>query len=123
MGVPVHSSYSVSKLGLTALAKSMQIELRKTGVHAGIIYIGFTENEENKRILYPDGTYGKLPPRKQIKADREEVAQAIAIYKKKKSITLSSIGKLQAFALRCCSFVVKMVLNNANRDYETMYEQ
>lgn len=124
VGVPGHSSYSVSKMGLTALAEAMQIELRKTGVHTGIIYVGFTENEENKQILNPNGTYGKLPLRKQIKASREEVAQAIAraIYNKKKSITLSTIGKLQALALRCCPSVVKLVLNKANRDYETMYK-
>jgi arabinogalactan endo-1,4-beta-galactosidase len=56
----------------------MQIELRKTGVHIGIIYVGFTENEENKQILYPDGTYRKMPARKLLQATREEVAKTIA---------------------------------------------
>lgn len=124
VGVPGHSSYSVSKMGLTAFASAMQIELEKTGVHTGIIYVGFTENEENKQILNPDGTYRKLPARRQVKAAREEVAKAIAraIYKRKKSVTLSAIGKLQSFALRFCPFLVTLILKKANRDYETMYD-
>lgn len=125
VGVPGHSAYSVSKMGLTALSEAMQIELRKTGVHIGIIYVGFTENEENKQILYPDGTYRKMPVRKQGKASREKVAKAIAkaIYKKKESLTLGTMGKLQAFALRTCPFVVKMILKKADRDYDTMYDR
>jgi dehydrogenase/reductase SDR family member 7B len=125
VGIPGHSSYSVSKMGLTALAEAMQIELGKTGVHTGIIYVGFTENEENKQILNPDGTYRKLPARKQRKAGREEVARAIAsaIYKRKKSLTMGSVGKLQAFALRWSPFAVKMILKKADKDYDTMYNQ
>lgn len=123
VGVPGHSTYSVSKMGLTALSEAMQIELRNTGVHIGIVYVGFTENEENKQILYPDGTYRKLPERKQRKASRENVAKAIAraLYKRKETLTLSALGKIQAFALRVCPSVVKMIMKKANRDYDTMY--
>jgi short-subunit dehydrogenase len=125
LGVPGHSTYSVSKMGLTALAEAMQIELRNTGIHTGIIYVGFTENEDNKQILDPDGTYRKLPARKQKKATINEVAKAIAtaIYKKKKTVTLSFIGKLQAFALRWFPIVVKIILKKADRDYDNMYKQ
>lgn len=125
IGMPGHSAYSVSKMGLTALAQTMQIELEKTEMHIGIIYVGFTENEENKQILYPDGTYRKLPVRKQKKASREEVAKAIAtaIYKKKKTLTLSTMGNLLAFLLRYFPFAVKIVLKRLNKDYDTMYNQ
>jgi len=123
VGVPGHSTYSVSKMGLTALAEAMQIELSNLGVHTGIIYVGFTENEEDKQILEPDGSLRKLPPRKLKKATREAVANAIAkaIYQRKKSVTLSFTGKLQALALRCCPIVVKMILKKANKDYDKMY--
>ena len=125
LGMPGHSAYSVSKMGLSALAEAMQIELKKTGLHTGIIFVGFTENEENKQILYPDGTYRKLPERNQKKARREDVAKAIArvVYKKKKSVTLSTVGTLQTFALRFFPFIVKIILRKANKDYENMYYQ
>jgi len=123
MGIPGHMTYSVSKMGLTAMAQAMQIELKDAGLHTGIVYVGFTENEENKQILYPDGTYKKIPVRKQKKARREDVARAIAkvIYRKKKSITLSTVGKLQVIAIRFLPFMIKMILRKANRDYDTMY--
>ncbi|MEA1886418.1 MAG: SDR family NAD(P)-dependent oxidoreductase [Bacteroidota bacterium] len=124
VGMPGHSTYSVSKMGLSALAEAMQVELEKKGLHTGIIYVGFTENEENKQILYPDGTYKKLPERGQKKARREDVAKEIArlVYKKKKSVTLSTVGKLQGFALRFFPCMVRIILRKANRDYDSMYD-
>ncbi|MDT8402143.1 MAG: SDR family oxidoreductase [Bacteroidales bacterium] len=123
LGIPGHMTYSVSKMGLTAMAQAMQIELEATGLHTGIVYVGFTENEENKQILYPDGTYKKMPVRSQKKARREDVAKAIAriVYKKKKSLTLSTVGKLQRIAIRFFPFLITMILKKANRDYDTMY--
>ncbi len=125
LGMPGHSAYSVSKMGLSALAQALQIELKDAGLHTGIIYVGFTENEKNKQILYPDGTYRKLPERNLKKASREDVAKAIAwsLYKKKKSVTLSAVGKLQAFALRFFPIIIKIILRKANREYDTMYDQ
>jgi len=125
VGLPGHAAYSVSKMGLTALVEAMQIELRKTGVHAGIIYVGFTENDENKQILYPDGTYKKMPVRKIRQTGQEVVAKAIVktLYAKKNSLTMGVVGKLQAFALKYCPFAVKIILQKADRDYDTMYDQ
>ena len=123
VGMPGHSTYSVSKMGLNALSVAMQVELEDTGVHTGIIYVGFTENEENKQILCPDGTYKKIPERNLKKSTREEVAKTVArtIYKKKKSVTISTLGKLQGVAVRFFPFVVKIILRKANRDYDNMY--
>lgn len=123
LGMPGHSAYSVSKMGLSALAQAMDIEIPDNELHTGIIYVGFVENDENKKILYPDGTYRKLPRRNQKLATQENVARAIAgaIYRKKKKVTLSTVGKLQAFGLRFLPFVVKMILRKANRDYNNMY--
>lgn len=123
LGIPGHSTYSVSKMGLSALAQAMQVELGEKGLHTGIIYVGFTENEENKKILYPDGTYKTMPVRKQKKAKREEVALSIAraVYKRKKRLTLTTVGKLQAVALRFFPFIINIITKKANRDYESMY--
>lgn len=123
-GMPGHSAYSLSKMGLSALAEAMQMEFKKNELHTGIMYVGFTENEENKQILSPDGTYKKLPQRKQKQAGREDVARAVArlISKRKNSVTLTFVGRLQAFALRFFPFVVRMILKKADRDYDNMYD-
>lgn len=123
VGMPGHSTYSVSKMGLTALARAMQIEFSKKELHTGIIYVGFTENEPDKKILYPDGKYRQILSRSQKTAKREEVALSIAraIYKKKKVLTLTAVGKLQAVCLRLCPFVVYMILKKANRDFPKLY--
>lgn len=124
LGIPGHSAYSVSKMGLSALAEAMQVELGEKGLHTGIIYVGFTENEENKQILYPDGTYRKIPARKQKQSSREEVALSIAraVYKKKKKLTLTIVGKLQAIALRFFPFIIKIIQKKADRNYDKMYD-
>ncbi len=57
VGLPGGSSYSVTKMGLTALAESLRIELDGSGVAVGIIYPGFTENEAEKRILSAEGKW------------------------------------------------------------------
>ena len=47
-GLPNFSAYSSSKMSLTAIAQSLKIELTGTGIHVGINYIGFAENESQK---------------------------------------------------------------------------
>ncbi|HCC69733.1 MAG TPA: hypothetical protein DEQ09_01055 [Bacteroidales bacterium] len=123
LGMPGHSTYSVSKMGLSALAQAMNIEMSKEKIHTGIIYLGFVENDEDKKILYPDGTYGTMPVRDLKKTKKEKVAKEIAkvIYKKKKKITLSAVGKMQAFGLRFLPPVINVILRKANRDYDNMY--
>ena len=97
VGVPGHAGYSVSKMALTAYAKALQVELENQ-IHCGLIYVGFTANETEKTILKPDGSYEKLKERQGLKlASREDVAQKIAsvIYRRKKEVTLTFLGKLQ----------------------------
>jgi hypothetical protein len=64
-----------------------------------------------------------MPARKQKQASREEVALSVArtVYKRKKRITLSTVGKLQALALRFFPFIITIIAKKANRDYENMY--
>ncbi len=124
LGLPGHSTYSASKMGLSALAQSMQVELEGKGVHTGIIYVGFTENEGRKQVLYPDGMYRKIADRNRREAKREDVAGEILrmVQKRKKRVTLSMVGKLQAAAIRFFPFIIGMVLRKADRDYDTMYD-
>lgn len=123
VGVPGHAGYSVSKMALTAYAKAMQIEL-EGHVHCGLIYVGFTANEAQKTILKPDGTYEQLKERKGLKlASREDVAHNIArvVYKRKKEITLTFLGKLQHIMLKFAPGIVYALLKKNHRDYDKMY--
>jgi meso-butanediol dehydrogenase/(S,S)-butanediol dehydrogenase/diacetyl reductase len=62
-GLPYNFSYCASKMALTALGQSLRIELSGSGVHTGIMYIGFLENIPEKKII---GNNGQLiaPPKK-----------------------------------------------------------
>ncbi len=124
VGVPGHAGYSVSKMALTAYAKSLQIELENV-IHCGLVYVGFTANENQKRILKPDGTYGELKERKGLKlSSREDVANQIAkvIEKRKKEITLTTLGKLQHIMLKLAPGIVYAMLRKSHKDYDKMYE-
>jgi NAD(P)-dependent dehydrogenase (short-subunit alcohol dehydrogenase family) len=73
VGLPGGAAYSVTKMGLTALAESLRVELAGSGVHVGIIYPGFTENEVEKRILSPDGRWVPIGDPFPIQHRREEL--------------------------------------------------
>ncbi|MFT4664101.1 MAG: NAD(P)-dependent dehydrogenase (short-subunit alcohol dehydrogenase family) [Polaribacter sp.] len=68
-GLPGYSVYSSSKMALTALAESMKIELYPSGVHVGIAYVGFTQNDPDKTIYNADGEIIAQPIRTFIKAE------------------------------------------------------
>ena len=62
-GIPGYSVYSSSKMALTALAESLKIEEKQRGVHVGIAYVGFTENDKQKTIYNSKGEIIPQPAR------------------------------------------------------------
>jgi len=50
-GLPKVASYAASKGALTADTESLRTEVSSKGVHVGILYIGFTENDP-KKVIY-----------------------------------------------------------------------
>ncbi len=49
------SIYSASKMGLTAFSQSLRAEHARDGLHTGIVFLGFTENDPDKTILDASG--------------------------------------------------------------------
>ena len=97
MGLPDYSAYSASKMALTALAQSLKIELAGTGVHVGINYVGFAENDESKTYLNHQGKIEKMPVRKKIRRMPLEIVAAYfvnGIEKRRYKQTFSLVGKL-----------------------------
>lgn len=102
-GMPFNSAYSATKLAQAALAEALRIELFDLGIHVGVAFVGFTENDPEKTILDVDGSWVYLPKRTNIKlAKPQAVAQSIKhmIIRRKNRITLTRLGRFTGFAIR-----------------------
>lgn len=62
-GLPECSAYSLSKMAIKALAQSLSVEVYKSGMTIGIAYVGFTENDPDKKTLSPIGQLVPVPDR------------------------------------------------------------
>lgn len=67
VGLPSYSAYSGTKRAIVALAESLKNELADEGVFVGVNYPGFTENDENKKIVSVTGEEQTLPKRTDVK--------------------------------------------------------
>lgn len=114
VGLPTASAYSAGKMALTALAQSLKIELANTGVHIGIVHVGFTRNDEDKRVLNAKGELIPVARRPAyLQQTQEEVAHAVLymIRKKKFKSILSFVGKLNALAIRIFPSLVILIIS------------
>jgi len=125
VGLPGHSTYSVSKMALTSLTRALQIEFSKKELHTGILYVGFTENEPDKKIMTPDGKYLELNKRDYVKtAKREKVAESIArmIFHRRKRKTLSGVGHIQKIIGSIFPDVIDLILKRQHKkNFQSMY--
>ncbi len=101
MGLPGLSHYGSSKLPLTALSQALRGELKKDGVHIGLVYVGFTENDSSKTIYDATGRKVPLQDRKNSLTQAQVASSVFSmVCRRKRTITLSGIGKLAAAAYR-----------------------
>lgn len=73
-GLGGHAIYSAAKVAMVSLAQSLKKELHKTGVFVGYTYLGFTENDSEKRTLNPQGELEVIPSRPGIKPMPQHLA-------------------------------------------------
>lgn len=98
-GLPGYSAYSCSKMALTALAQSLRMELHGRGIHIGIAYVGFTQNDPEKQIFSPSGRMVPQPSRNFANAQPvEKVAARLVRMLEKRQFkqVFSPLGKLAA---------------------------
>ncbi len=117
-GMPYNSFYTASKMAQAALAEALRIELHDYGIHVGVAYVGFTENDPKKAILDVDGNWVYLPKRNNIRlAKPQSVARSIClmIEKRKNKITLTRLGLLSSFITRYLPRFGEWILRT-NRD-------
>jgi len=100
-GLPYIAPYGSSKLALRGLAESLRAELKPSGVHVGIVYVGFTENDPGKVVYRQDGSLSILPKRRNSHT-QSQAAKAIvqSILWRRPSTTLTAIGHVSAFVFR-----------------------
>ena len=117
-GLGEYSAYSSSKMALTALAESLRIELSGKGVHVGIAYVGFTENDTKKIFLDENGKQIPVPSRSNMKQMPQlQVAGKIIkqIERRKFKSVLSVLGKVNFWMNKFFPALVHRVLLNAFR--------
>lgn len=124
-GLPGHGAYSFSKMPLTSLAQTLDIELEEHHVHVGIVYVGFTRNDPNKTITDGAGRIKRLQPRNEnLLMEPETVAEAIAnlIRKRKRGKVLTLIGHAQTFFYQF-PLIRRLIMNSMLKKYYGMYAE
>ena len=96
-GLPNYISYSMSKAALRQLRDGLALELHGTGIHIGITYLGFVENDVNKYALDSVGNKLAIPQRnKYLRISKMYASKSIlsAIEKRKAVRYIPLSGKL-----------------------------
>ncbi|MGB5553656.1 MAG: SDR family oxidoreductase [Flavobacteriaceae bacterium] len=112
-GMPYNSAYTASKMAQAALADALRIELYDAGIHIGLMYVGFTENDPKKSILDVDGTRIYLPKRENIRlAKPRSVAKSVRhmIEKRHDKTTLTELGVLANYMIRYLPWLSNWIL-------------
>jgi NAD(P)-dependent dehydrogenase (short-subunit alcohol dehydrogenase family) len=96
-GMPSGSAYCAGKAAVSNLAHTLRLELAETGLHFGVVHIGFTQNDPEKRVLDAAGQpvpIAHRPPRWQ--KSQAEVAAIILrhIQKRRRRTVISALGRL-----------------------------
>ncbi|MEO1626551.1 MAG: SDR family NAD(P)-dependent oxidoreductase, partial [Bacteroidota bacterium] len=112
-GLPRYAPYSASKMALTALAESLRIEEGPHGIHVGLAYVGFTENDPDKTIYDKNGNIIPQPNRSFIKAEPpENVARRIMQMMERRTFkqVFTPLGKLNAIVNRWLPSLGEVIL-------------
>ena len=100
-GVPKVAGYAAGKGALTAYTESLRAEVSSKGVHIGIIYVGFTENDPKKVIYSADGSLIPLSKRKNAHTQQDVARYMLKMIKRrKKRMVLTPLGHFSSFLYR-----------------------
>ena len=125
IGLPTASAYSAGKMALTALAQSLKIEMAGSGVHIGIVHVGFTQNDVEKKVLTATGELVPVASRPAyLQQTQEQVAKAVlsTIRRKRFKVILTLVGKLNSFAVRFFPGLVIRIISYSQNRMKKMYD-
>ena len=119
-GLPGRTGYSSSKFAMQGLLEVIRIENMKKGLHILIACPGFTSSNIRNVALSKDGSQqGETPLDEDKLMSAETVARKIAdaIVKRKKFLTLTTMGKMTVLLNKFFpSFMDKMVYNHMAKE-------
>ena len=122
-GLPGLSAYCSAKMALRAVAESLRFELKGTGVHTGLVYVGYTRNDEGKVYIAADGTMQAIADRSGMKAmSQDRVAKEIVknIIKRKYISVVTGRERLNYYLQRVSPRFVEFAIGRAASRVENM---
>lgn len=124
-GMPSGSAYCAGKAALINLTHTLNLELHETGIRFGVVHLGFTQNDADKRVL--DATGQAVPiayrnPRAQM--TQSEVARAILkhIQKRRTKTVLTPTGFLISFMTRYFPKLGDRIILWSMKNWKRFYE-
>jgi short-subunit dehydrogenase len=120
-GLPFLSAYSSSKMALRALAEAIRIEEYQYKLHVGLVYVGYTENDEGKETIASDGSKILLKPRRgKGVQSKKSVAEAVLknISNRKFITVLTRLGKLNALIQRISPMLTERIILRNIKKFE-----
>ena len=96
-GLPARTGYSASKFAVYGFLDTLRMEHLKEGLHVMIFAPGFTASNIRFRALTADGTpQGETPRNEEKMMSADTVARHLVngVYKRKREVILTPIGKL-----------------------------
>ena len=96
-GMPSGSAYCAGKAAVSNLAHTLRLELADTGLHIGVVHLGFTQNDPDKRVLDAAGQPVPIAYRPvRWQKPQTEVAAIILrhIRRRRKRTVVSALGRL-----------------------------
>ena len=124
-GIPSGSAYCAGKAAMSNLAHTLRLEWHGTGMHIGVIHLGFTANDPDKRVFAANGEPVPLahrPPRWQM--SQQEVAKAITrhIHRRRAKTVLTGMGRLNATLTRFFPALVDRIVLFSMKLRPELYE-
>lgn len=109
-GLPGASIYCATKKALTGLCESLRLELLPRGVNVGVVYLGFTQHDPEKRILAANGDL-VLPDRPAHQTQEEAAGRIMEMLARRaKQLILTPVGNLGWLAYRLSPCLVERVV-------------
>ena len=96
-GMPSGSAYCAGKAALSNLAHTLRLELAGSGVHFGVVHVGFTQNDPDKHVL--DAAGRPVPIARRAPRWQKSQAQVAAIIlkhtrRRRRRTVISALGRL-----------------------------
>lgn len=112
-GFPGVAVYSAAKMALTGLSQSLRAEIEPEGVHVGLLWVSFTENDPDKQIYAADGELMSI--RRSWKTSQAEVAAAVLrlVARRRREHVMTMQGKLFVLLTKLAPRLVDRIISRS----------